>query len=409
MKSEMTSQQHTVFCLASYFKGNDFLRECKELGHRVFLLTRESKLAEDWARDCLDGVIPVPDDGHISSYLHAAIEAARMNKPTRIVALEEGDVITAGRLREYFCIRGMFSSRARLFRDKLAMRATIARSDIPQARFAHTMNYQEIGEFMERLPGPWVLKPRADASSIGIKKYFETEEVWRAVDRLNASHDSRERADAYLLEEFLEGDVYHVDSLVSDGKVAVACANRYGAAPLDIAVNGGVSSSYTLDYRSDERKQLLKANKKVLKAFGMKNGATHAEFIKNCADGEFCFLEVGARVGGAYTAEAFEAACGLNIWREWAKIETAPDAEPYVPKATRKEFGGIVVSLARQEFPDTSEYVDPEIICRPRREYHVGLVLRSDDQMRLRFLLEEYTRRFTFDFMSCAPQPDRPD
>lgn len=403
----MGSGQHNVYCLASYFKGNDFLRECKRLGHRVFLLTREAKLNDDWAFDALDGIIPVNDDGDISSYLHAAIEAARMVKPTRIVALEEGDVITAGRLREYFCINGMFSSRARLFRDKLAMRATGAKFRIKQARFVNTLNYQEIGEFMERVPAPWVMKPRADASSIGIKKMTDPEQVWRAVDALN-KNDERERADAYLLEEFIPGDVFHVDSLISNGEVAVACVNRYGSAPLEIAVNGGVSNSFTIGYESEDRAGLLVANSQVINAFGLKSGATHAEFIKG-EDGEFNFLEIGARVGGAFTAEAFEAASGLNIWAEWARIETAPSDEPYFPKATRREFGGIVVSLARQKDPDTSAYNDPEIVCRPKREHHVALVLRSADENRLRTLVDEYTRRFATDFMSFAPQQDRPE
>jgi biotin carboxylase len=303
----------------------------------------------------------------------------------------------------------MFSSRARLFRDKLAMRATAARHGIRQARFVNALNYQEIGEFMEQVPPPWVLKPRADASAIGIKKMTDSEQVWRAIDRLNADREPRERADAYVLEEFLPGEVYHVDSLVSDGRVAVACANRYGATPLEIAVHGGVSSSFTIDYASSERKRLLKANRKVLKAFGLRNGTTHAEFIKGRDDGEFYFLEVGARVGGAYTAEAFEAASGLNIWREWARIETAAEGYPYFPEVLREEYGGIAVSLARQEFPDTSAYTDPEIMFRPQREYHVGLVVRSHDQARVHELLDDYTRRFAVDFMSFAPQPDRPE
>lgn len=403
----MNHERQTVFCLASYFKGNDFLDECKRLGHRVFLLTRESKVNDDWVRESLDGIIPVADDGDISSYLQAAIEAARHVKPTLIVALEEGDVITAGRLREYFCIPGMFSSRARLFRDKLAMRATAALHGIRQARFVQALNYQEIGEFMERVPAPWVFKPRADASAIGIKKYVESEQVWRQVDTLNGNADPRERADAYLIEEFIDGEVYHVDSLVSDGRIAAACANRYGTAPIEIAVNGGVSSSFTIGYGTAERKKLLEANKRVLKAFGLRQGATHAEFIRHRETGEFYFLEVGARVGGAFTAEAFEAASGLNIWREWARIETSGSA--YSPKAGRREFGGVVVSLARQKDPDTSAYTDPEIVCRPRREHHVALVLRSKHQPRLLSLVDEYRRRFAVDFMSFAPQPDRPE
>lgn len=400
---------NTVFCLASYFKGNDFMRECKELGHRVFLLTREVKLEEDWARESLDGIIPVADDGEIRSFLNAAAKLAKFNKPTHIIALEEGDVITAGRLREHFGLRGMFSSQARLFRDKHSMRCQAKQNGIRQAEFTYVLNYQEVGEFMERVSPPWVLKPRADASAIGIKKFTDSEQVWRAIDTLNENEKLSEQADAYILEQFIEGDVYHVDSLVVDGKVAVAGANRYGNAPLEIAVQGGVSTSYTIEYDSAERKKLLKANEKVLKAFGFEKGVTHAEFIKSRKDGEFYFLEIGSRVGGAYTAEAFEASTGLNIWREWAKIEMAADEKPYIPEAERFEYSGIAVSLAKQEYPETSAYIDPEIFFRARKEHHVGLVLRSQSQKRIKELLDEYIVRFQKDFLAIAPQPDRPD
>lgn len=407
--SPKNSQPNTVFCLASYFKGNDFMRECKDLGHRVFLLTREIKLNDDWARESLDSIIPVANDGKITSFLESAVSFAKMTKPTHIVALEEGDVITAGRLREHFGLNGMLSSQARLFRDKLSMRFKAKQCGIRQAEFVHALNYQEVGKFMERISPPWVLKPRADASAIGIKKFTESEQVWRAIDTLNENELLSETADAYVLEQFIEGDVYHVDSLVVGGKVAVACANRYGSAPLEIAVNGGVSTSYTINYDSAEQKKLLKANEKVLQAFGFEKGVTHAEFIKSRNDGEFYFLEIGSRVGGAYTAEAFEAASGLSIWREWAKIEMAKIDEPYIPTPKRFEYGGIAVSLAKQEFPDTSFYVDSEIVYRAKKEHHVALVLRSAKLERVKELLESYTRRFSEDFLAIAPQPDRPD
>lgn len=385
------------------------MRECKELGHRVFLLTREVKLEEDWARESLDGIIPVANDGEIRSFLNAAAKLAKFNKPTHIIALEEGDVITAGRLREHFGLRGMFSSQARLFRDKYSMRCQAKQNGIRQAEFTYVLNYQEVGEFMERVSPPWVLKPRADASAIGIKKFTDSEQVWRAIDTLNENEKLSEQADAYILEQFIEGEVYHVDSLVVDGKVAIAGANRYGNAPLEIAVHGGVSTSYTIKYDSTERKKLLKANEKILKAFGFEKGVTHAEFIKSRQDGEFYFLEIGARVGGAYTAESFESATGLNIWREWAKIEMSTNVTSYIPKTERFEYSGIAVSLARQKYPDISAYTDSEIYYRANKEHHVGIVLRSAKIERVQELLREYTRRFTKDFLAIAPQPDRPD
>jgi hypothetical protein len=178
--------------------------------------------------------------------------------------------------------------------------------------------------------------------------------------------------------------------------------------PLEIAARGGVSTSYTIEYDSKERRKLIEANRKVLKAFGFTKGTTHAEFIKS-ANGEFYFLEIGARVGGAYTAEAFEAASGLNIWREWAKIETSSTDEPYLPEAKRSDYGGIAVALARQEFPDTSLYTDPEIVFRARREHHVGLIVRAGTCERVKELLEDYARRFEKDFLAIAPQQDRPE
>jgi len=400
---------NTVFCLASYFKGNDFIRECKSLGHRVFLLTREVKCNDDWARESLDGIIPVADDGTIASFLRSAAKLAQTDKPTHIVALEEGDVITAGRLREHFGVPGMLSSQAQLFRDKLAMRRQAATSGILQSDFVHLLNYQDIGEFMARVNSPWVVKPRADASAIGIKKFDDSELVWRTYDTLNENVALSDRADAFLLEEFIAGDVFHVDSLVVGGKPVVSCSNRYGSSPLEVAVKGGVSTSHTIEYNSKEQKQLLKANERVLSAFGFEKGVTHVEFIKSDTNGEFYFLEIGCRVGGAFTAEAFEAASGLNIWREWAKIEMASESEPSIPQPNRFDYGGIVVSLAKQERPDTSAYTDPEICFRADVKHHVALVLRSPKPERVKELLEEYTRRFNDDFMAFAPQPDRPE
>ena len=63
MTESMTNAPNIV-CLASYFKGNEFLREAKRQGCRVQLVTRENALKEDWARDSLDDLVAVPDAVH---------------------------------------------------------------------------------------------------------------------------------------------------------------------------------------------------------------------------------------------------------------------------------------------------------------------------------------------------------
>ena len=123
-------------------------------------------------------------------------------------------------------------------------------------------------------------------------------------------------------------------------------------------------------------------------------GVSHAEFIGAHSDGNFYFLECAARVGGAYICEMVETATGINLWREWARIEIAGGKQPYHLPATRNDYAGIILSLARQEEPDTSAYNDPEIALRLKKRHHAGLVLRSSDPQRIQDLLQAYAERF---------------
>jgi biotin carboxylase len=352
-------------------------------------------------------LISLPNDASADHVIYAVTQIARRHKVERVVALEEFDVITAGLIREHLRLPGMTSAEARLFRDKLAMRDTAQAARVNVPEFVHVLNYAELHEFMERVPAPWVLKPRTDVSAIGIKKVHDAEQVWRAIDTLDARERLNEQSSFYLLERFVAGEVYHVDSIVSGGEALFAGVSVYGRPPMDVAHEGGVFISHSLERESADRRKLLEINRQVINALGLRRGTTHAEFIKSAADGQFYFLEIASRVGGAYIAEALEAASGINLWREWAKLELSDDAHPYKPEPTREEYGGIVLSLARQEWPDTSHYTDTEIVYRVRKPYHVGLVVRSPDHARVRELLDAYARRFAGEFIAVAPPLER--
>jgi len=140
----------------------------------------------------------------------------------------------------------------------------------------------------------------------------------------------------------------------------------------------------------------------------METGATHAEFIKSDRDGDFYFLEIAARVGGAYIAEVLEAASGINLWREWAKLEIT-DATVHGKLKPRKDHAGIILSLARQELPDTSAYDDQEIAYRVKKKHHAGLIVRSKGHKRVSELLDDYARRFENDFIAVLPPLERPE
>ena len=398
-----------IVCLATYFKGADFIRECKAHGCHVVLITKEKMLKEEWPRESLDDLIAVPNDAGPALFIDLLAFLARRRRIDRVVALEEFDVVTAALMREHLCLPGLSSSGAKIFRDKLSMAVHSQRAGINVPEFVPLVNAEEVDEYMKSVPGPWVIKPRSDVSAIGIRKVSEPAEVWRAMDEMNERPNLRERASYYVLARFIPGEVFHVDSVVNDGKVVFAGTNQYGRPPLQVAHQGGAYISRTLTRGSADEKTLLATNKKLVQALGLERGATHAEFIKSDADGKFYFLEIAARVGGAFIAEVLEAASGINLWREWARLEIADGKGPAKISPARKEYAGIILSLAKQEDPDTSLYVDEEIIHRVRKRHHVGLIVRSPRLERVNELLDEYGRRFAEDFVAVAPPPERPE
>jgi len=390
----------TILCLASYFKGGAFIEACKRLGCRTILVTSQDLEHEAWPREAIDEffVMPFinlfkqPDITYAISYL------ARTRKIDRIIALDDFDVETAADLREHLRIPGMGCTTSRYFRDKLAMRVQANDEGIPVPAFVHVLNYDDLRTFMATVPGPWVLKPRSEASSMGIRKVNRAEELWSILDELG------DRQSFYVLEKFVPGDVYHVDSIVWDRKVLFTVCSKYGLPPMAVYQGGGVFITSNLPYRTPEEQALRALNREVIAAMGMVRGVTHAEFIRSQADGTFYFLEIAARVGGANVDLMIEHATGVNLWREWARLEVAHlRKEEYMLPPAKEEYAGLVVSLARDPWPDTSAYNDPELVWRLHKEHHVGFIVTSPEYERVQQLVAAYAERIARDFMAVAP------
>jgi biotin carboxylase len=390
----------TLLCIATYRKGDEFLRECRRQGCRVLLLTDETLRDADWPREAIDAFYFTRRGMPESDIRKGAAYLARTERLDRIVALDDFDVETAAMLREYLHVPGMGETTGRAFRDKLAMRSRARAAQIACPDFVHVVNHEAIEEWTSRVPAPWVLKPRSQAAAIGIKKIGSAQELWRVLDTLG---DERPE---YLLEHYIPGDVYHVDSLLFDRQVVFAAASRYGTPPMAVAHEGGIFVTRTLADEDPMAEGLKAKNAQLLHAFGLQRGVSHTEFIVS-RTGDIYFLETSARVGGAYIVDVVEAATGVNLWREWAKIEIAGEYGRYTPPPLRGQYAGIVLSLARQEEPDMSGYDDPEVVTRVRKRHHAGLIVSSPDERRVRELVESYVTRFYKDFHASAPPPQR--
>jgi len=392
----------SILCISSYEKGQEFLRTCKNLGCRVLLLTVEKLRDADWPRESIDEFFYMPEELPVQAIINTVSYLGRWQPIDRIVALDEFDLENVAALREHLRIPGMGLTTIRYFRDKLAMRGRAQESGISVPEFIHVLNHQALNDFMARVKPPWLLKPRSQASGIGMKKIQAAQELWPLLEQLGDAQSN------YLLEQFLPGDVFHIDSIVSERKVLFAEAHAYGTPPLNTSHDGGVFTTRTLPRASAEAQTLNKLNREVIESLGLVRGVNHTEFLRAREDGKVYFLEIAARVGGAYIVDVVEAATGINLWREWARIEVGAGKSSYAVPQTREDYSGVVLSLARQEYPDTSAYTDPEIVYRVTKRHHAGFVLRSPKDTRIVELLDSYAARFVQDFLATAPVPEKP-
>lgn len=400
-----TKKPITVLCVSSYEKGYDFMRECKDQGCRVLLLTSKSLENVEWPKEVIDEIFYMPDKNkqwNMRDVIYGVSFVARKEKIDRIVALDDFDVEKASALREHLRIPGMGDTTARYFRDKLAMRMRAQEMDLLVPEFIHVLNHSELNEFADKVPFPYMIKPRMLAGAHGLKKVQNKDEMWNRINNLG------DEQSFYLMERFIRGNIYHVDSIIYEHEVRFANASQYGRPPFEVAHEGRVFTSRTIERGSKKEQQLLEMNEKLMKALGMLRGVSHTEFIESDEDGKFYFLETSARVGGANLSELVLAASGINLWREWAKIEILRGEGEYQYPDVQDYYAGIITSLAKQEWPDLSSYNDPEIVWRLNKPYHAGFVLRSKNHGVMEEMLGKYTERFYKDFFTTTPMKERP-
>lgn len=387
----------TVLFLSSTHKGDIMLARARELGYRVLLMTEESQRQEMWPYEVIDEFFITPDFRRYQDVINTVSYLARGRKIDLILPLDEFEVELVAILREHLRVSGMGVSQMRHFRDKLTMRQLAQAGGIPVPAFTAVSHYDDLRAYFSAVPPPYILKPRMDAGSMGIQREPDAEQVWRALDELG------DRQSYYLLEKFVPGSVYHLDSAVYQGRVVYTSAQGYVQPPLEVYQGGGVFASRVLPREDADVKTMLALHEQVIGALGLENGVTHTEFIKASADGQIYFLETAARVGGAYISDMLDHATGVNLWREWMNIEHAILTDtPYEPPQARHEYGAVLVTLAKVEHPNLDAYTDPEIAYRVDKPYHAGVIVASPDAARVETLLHEYMQRFATDFMTSA-------
>ena len=162
------------------------MRECKRQGCRVLLGTRIAAQA-NWPRESIDEIFYMPNLSRPNilnrdNIIKGISYLARTQSIDQHSSVDDYDVETAAVLREHLRIPGMGDTTARHFRDKLAMRMKAQEEGIRVPEFVHALNDEKIHQYLARVPPRGVLKRASEASAIGIKKAYTSEEVWALLE-----------------------------------------------------------------------------------------------------------------------------------------------------------------------------------------------------------------------------------
>jgi hypothetical protein len=228
----------------------------------------------------------------------------------------------------------------------------------------------------------------------------DPEQLWRTLDNLGDAQSH------YILEQIVEGNSFRVDSIVSDCEVKFLVVHESGTRTGEIAQAGTVHTMHTVDRNSRDARELAAINRALAPSFGMVRGITHAHLIRSQVDGSYYFLEIGARVGGAFPNETYaddtfpgdsfmdnlvEAATGVSLWREWANLEIADLRHTgYAVPDSYEGYAGSVLCASQGVAPNLEAFADPAIVTRFRRGKHAALILRAASPERVRNLLGDY-------------------
>lgn len=269
--------------------------------YAVRLVTDVRRVAEAQG-DEIESVIGVPkyDERAVADAVRfqAGLRGVRA---TRLVAVTERLLLPAARLREELGIPGPSPAQTLLFRDKVAMKQHLRDHGIAVPDFAPFSD--DVARELLRASGRLIAKPRLGLGAADVF-VLDSDEAIAAFAR-----DQAARLGDFEIEQFIYGQLCHVDSIVQDGTVVAATGARYlddtrsyldGRPCRDL----GLAAGPVLD-------RLLEFNQRVIGCYPGFTGATHHEMFLTGSG--ICFCEIAARAGGGGVIAGFLSRTGVNL------------------------------------------------------------------------------------------------
>ena len=313
----------------------------------------------------------------------------------RLLCHEEYTSVPVAAARDLLGIDGTTTAQTTGFVNKLRMKEIAGRRvRVPRHLRWDRSAYAAAPErylrtIVDGLGLPVFAKPVGGCGSLGTTRLDDPA-------HLAAWADSLPDGTEFEVDEFLEGTLYHVDSVVVAGKVLFTGVYRY-LHPCHEYFAGKVIGTYSVPASEPVHDRLVEFNERVLAAYGSARpdrSVTHLEVFER-PGGELVFLEIAARAPGAMAPLVSEKRWGLNI--ELAHFRLQLGEVPELPGEPRCSAGFVYFprpagTVPELDLPDlTSEhtvtwFVRPGERTQPSRDISeavAGVLLWNPDHAAL--------------------------
>lgn len=232
--------------------------------------------------------------------------AARSLSPDRIVCFSEELFITVARVQNKLKIKGMSQNSAKVFSNKFSMYNKLdGHIKVPKTTLlSRASSYIDLvcSLGIENI----FIKPVACSGS------FETYHV-----RDQASYDTfinhkKLNLDKYIAQEYIAGELYHVETIVEGGNVKYKSARKYSAPNNSMLENEVLLYSMPI-YDPEVESELLEKGLLVQQKLDVQNAVMHTEFFKSTDTGQLVFIETNMRAPGIGLNKMYKKLLGISF------------------------------------------------------------------------------------------------
>lgn len=292
-------------------ESQDVIAAAARLGHEVRTVSHRGSPPHDLPPEVVEDLVVDFSDVEAASRI---TEHAVTRRIDGILTTREFLTPLVARVCADLSLRGNDVTLADGARNKIAMAEQFARFEVSAPRTFVVDREAAVDDLVcvGQLSFPVVVKPAENAGSMGVSVVESSaglpvafQRVWNQESAYDLVFD-----DHVVVQEYVEGDEFSVESVTRNGWTQHICVTRKVTTGRDFRVEIGHSVQARLD--GAIRARILTEVDQAIRAVGIRDSVSHTE-VKVRPDGGCTVIEIAARMGGGRIGVLVDLALGVSI------------------------------------------------------------------------------------------------